>query len=551
VNDSSSPTTSPMMSPAGRQLHHPKRAERAERLASPFKILPDGRPAAASASECGSSGGTTSAKDLQVAELEAQARNALHLGVSDACNNSCSFCLNARVNGKIGGAAPRPPTFEETKLVIDRGYAAGMRECWFTVAEPTIGKHIVEAIAYAREVGFEVIGMNTNGRRLGKKQLIDRLVEAGLNRLMLSMHGHSAEVHDYIVERNGAYDQVIVGLERLDKLRDRYDIELHMLHVLCKPSYPHIADMYAFFKRWARPERGDKLSYTCLKLLGSTLFDGVFDELGMRYDEMVKEWLRVWYDLGKPPEMLLSEVPGCVVVAQAPPGGPIPTIDVPEHRFTRDGLEQGATTPVSNLVQPMEMVLDQIDITYDDDDNYCKHEGCKSCVVESVCPGIMVEYVKRFGVGEFPPILELPEIIKPGQGGGGGPLIDASEQLEPLASWLLGLSGDDLARLRLTPSGSRLDDERFAFSLAGPGDFSLSLFVERRDDAKPAYGRTSRLNLSYKASAEHGFIGQLLKRLARRHRADGFDVFAGAWQEARSGGVPGVAEPRAAAGGAA
>ncbi|TNF23539.1 MAG: radical SAM protein [Deltaproteobacteria bacterium] len=533
----------------GRRYLQPKRAERAERLASPFKILPSGE-AAGPQGDCAS--GVTTSKDLQVAELEAQARNALHLGVSDACNNSCSFCLNARVDGKIDGAAPRPPTLEETQLVIDRGYAAGMRECWFTVAEPTIGKHIVEAVAYAREVGFEVIGMNTNGRRLGKKALIDRLVDAGLNRLMLSMHGHSAAVHDYIVQRNGAYDQVIEGLERLEQLRDSHDIQLHMLHVLCKPSYPHIADMYAFFKRWARPEKGDKLSYTCLKLLGSTLFDGVFDELGMRYDEMVKEWLRVWYDLGRPPEMLLSEVPGCVVVAQAPPGGPIPTIDVPEHRFTRDGLEQGKTTPNANDVQPMSVVLDEIAITYDDDDNYCKHEGCKSCLVESVCPGIMVEYVKRFGFGEFPPILELPEIVKPSHGGGGGgPLLDDPARLGLLASWLLGLGPAELARLRLVPTGARLDDERFAFTLDGPGGFSLSLFVERRDDAKPAFGRTSRLNLSYKASAEHGFIGQLLKRLARAHRGDGFDDFAEAWGAARDGRTPGGDAPLAAAGGAA
>jgi hypothetical protein len=493
------------------------------------------------------------AKDLQVAELEAQARNALHLGVSDACNNSCSFCLNGRVNGKIGGAAPRPPTLEETQLVIDRGYAAGMRECWFTVAEPTIGAHIVEAIAYARQVGFDVIGMNTNGRKLGKKELIDRLADAGLNRLMLSMHGHSAAVHDYIVERQGAYDQVIVGLERLEKLRDRYDIELHMLHVLCKPSFPHIAAMYDFFRRWSRPEKGDKLSYTCLKLLGSTLFDGVFDNLGMRYDEMVKEWLDVWYRLGTPSDMLLSEVPGCVVVAQAPPGMPIPTIDVPEHRFTRDGLEQGATTPRSNLVQPMSLVLDEIAITYDDDDNYCKHEGCKDCLVESVCPGIMVEYVKRFGIEEFPPILELPRIVKPGHhGGGDAPRIDDAAQLGWLTTWLLGLDPAELARLRLVPSAARLDDERFTLSLDGPGGFTLSLFVERRDDARPAFGRTSHLNLSYKASAEHGFIAQLARRLARQHRGDGFDAFAAAWRDANEGRAATTSsDASAAAGGAA
>ena len=533
----------PSSPPASRDLLQPDRAARAERLASPFKIAPSAPPPPPAAA--------VKVKDAQVAELEAQARNALHLGVSDACNNSCSFCLNGRVNGKIGGAAPRPPTLEETQLVIDRGYAAGMRECWFTVAEPTIGAHIVEAIAYARQVGFEVIGMNTNGRKLGKKELIDRLADAGLNRLMLSMHGHSAAVHDYIVERQGAYDQVIVGLERLEKLRDSYDIELHMLHVLCKPSFPHIAAMYDFFRRWSRPEKGDKLSYTCLKLLGSTLFDGVFDNLGMRYDEMVKEWLDVWYRLGTPSDMLLSEVPGCVVVAQAPPGMPIPTIDVPEHRFTRDGLEQGATTPRSNLVQPMSLVLDEIAVTYDDDDNYCKHEGCKDCLVESVCPGIMVEYVKRYGIGEFPPILELPQIIKPGHhSGGGGPRIDDPAQLGRLTTWLLGLDPAELARLRLVPSASRLDDERFALSLDGPGEFALSLFVERRDDERPAFGRTALLNLSYKASAEHGFIAQLVRRLARQHRGDGFDAFAAAWRDAREGRVPSTPDEVAAAGGA-
>ena len=96
-------------------------------------------------------------------------RKSLHLAVSDACNNSCIFCLNRRIDGRIDGQTPRPPSLHEVKRRLETGYHdAGLREAWFTIAEPTLSPNLLPAVRFARELGYEVVGMNTNGRLLAK-----------------------------------------------------------------------------------------------------------------------------------------------------------------------------------------------------------------------------------------------------------------------------------------------------------------------------------------------------------------------------------------------
>ncbi|MBM4394180.1 MAG: radical SAM protein [Deltaproteobacteria bacterium] len=453
--------------------------------------------------------------------LPQERRSALHVAVSDACNNSCVFCLNARVDGRIDGAPPRPPAWEEIRGTIDRGRAAGLTELAITIAEPTLGKHLVRAVRHAREIGFERVAMNTNGRLLGRGTLLDDLLAAGLSRIVLSLHGPEAGVHDPLAGRAGAFAEVLAGLEKLAARRPESGFNLQVLCVVCRPNLAAIEPMWRFFERHARPDRGDGISFTALKTLG--LAADRFADLGVPYGELVDHWLGAWRSLGAPPAMMLSEVPGCVVLARAATG-PVPAVDVPDARFVREGVA------VRNATDP----------------NYAKRDACRDCRIEPVCPGVMERYVATHGWDEFPPVRELPAASAPakvsGDGGaragdGGARAGDGAPAVQ-LACMLLGTTAEALARGGLSATSFRRNDDGLAVGVAGPGGFEAVLQVAPRDDTKPAYLRTPALNVSYSGGPAEGLLPKLLARVVRAVGDRPFADLAAAWDRAAAAAPP-------------
>ena len=426
-------------------------------------------------------------------------RSALHLAVSDACNNSCVFCLNGRVDGRIEGAPPAPPSWDEIRDTIDQGRAAGLRELAITVAEPTLSPNLVPAIRHARSIGFDRVTINTNGRLLGRGRLVEDLVEAGLTTLMLSVHGPSAEVHDPLVRRPGAFVQVEAGLERLAAVRPATGFRLEFLMVLCRSNIAHLDAMWRFFSRFARTAQGDGLNCTAMKPLGCA--DPVYEALGLRYGELVDEWLRVWRGLGAPAAMRLSEVPGCVVLARAG-SGPVPEVDVPDARFVRDDAEAPR---------------------HHRDPNYARRPDCDACVLKPVCSGAMVRYVERFGWDEFPPVLVLPGQRKAGPSGGG-------RGKAGMAAWLLDVSEEGLAKAGLAPAGCRRHERELEVSVRGQDGMALSVLLEPRDDGRPAYLRTRHVNVGFKCDGPGDRVPRLMARVARRLRDASWDEVVAAWE---------------------
>ena len=68
----------------------------------------------------------------------------------------------------------------------------------------------------AKKVGYQTVFLTTNGRMLANSEFLQAIRDAGLDRLYLSIHGHSADIHDKAVGAPGAYDQVCLAIENLN-----------------------------------------------------------------------------------------------------------------------------------------------------------------------------------------------------------------------------------------------------------------------------------------------------------------------------------------------
>ncbi|MEL7625786.1 MAG: radical SAM protein [Anaerolineaceae bacterium] len=134
----------------------------------------------------------------------------MDLAITYRCNNDCAHCYNARARNH-----PELST-REWKSVIDKLWDIGIPHVVFTGGEPTLREDLPELVAYADQKGM-VTGINTNGIRLADQSFLDRLVEAGLDHVQITLESHDAKIHDQMVRRSGAWEKTIAGLRNVVK----------------------------------------------------------------------------------------------------------------------------------------------------------------------------------------------------------------------------------------------------------------------------------------------------------------------------------------------
>ena len=130
----------------------------------------------------------------------------MDLALTYRCNNDCAHCYNDRPRDY-----PELST-EQWKRIIDRLWEVGIPHIVFTGGEPTLREDLPELIAYAEHTG-QITGLNTNGRRLSDKSYVDRLVNAGLDHVQITVESHDPTIHDAMVRAKGAWVQTIHGVK--------------------------------------------------------------------------------------------------------------------------------------------------------------------------------------------------------------------------------------------------------------------------------------------------------------------------------------------------
>jgi hypothetical protein len=67
-------------------------------------------------------------------------------------------------------------------------------------------------------MGFEFVGLVTNGRRLADRSFASAIVDAGLHGITFSLLGHDARTHDTMAAVSGAFDALRTGLRNVSEL---------------------------------------------------------------------------------------------------------------------------------------------------------------------------------------------------------------------------------------------------------------------------------------------------------------------------------------------
>lgn len=152
----------------------------------------------------------------QLFEFQRDRRPNVEINVGKACNNKCVFCLDGLPKAEDRSYI----AFDTMQAELERFYADGARSVGFLGGEPTTYPKLPHSIAYAKELGYSRIAIATNATRLRLEHYQERLLDAGLTRVTVSSHGHTAALEDKLTRVPGNFEKKQQALKLLVKARD-------------------------------------------------------------------------------------------------------------------------------------------------------------------------------------------------------------------------------------------------------------------------------------------------------------------------------------------
>jgi radical SAM protein with 4Fe4S-binding SPASM domain len=132
----------------------------------------------------------------------------MDLAITYRCNNDCAHCYNARERN-----FPELHT-ENWKHILDQLWALGVPHIVFTGGEATLRNDLPELIAHAESNG-QITGLNTNARRLADEKYVQKLMDAGLDHVQVTVESCDEQIHDEMMRAKGAFKQTIQGLKNV------------------------------------------------------------------------------------------------------------------------------------------------------------------------------------------------------------------------------------------------------------------------------------------------------------------------------------------------
>ncbi|MDP2311152.1 MAG: radical SAM protein [Pseudomonadota bacterium] len=126
-----------------------------------------------------------------------------------ACNSKCVFCLDAEAQD--GRFMP----FEDIQTEIRRGREEkDATRLVVSGGEGSIHPRFHDAIRYGKEAGYRWVQTVTNGQKLADRAFFHAAMDAGLDEITFSLHGHTPALHDRLTRTKNGFDNLMKAMMR-------------------------------------------------------------------------------------------------------------------------------------------------------------------------------------------------------------------------------------------------------------------------------------------------------------------------------------------------
>lgn len=291
------------------------------------------------------------------------------LKVGYQCNNQCLFC----VQGEKRNVLPFRD-FKEIENILRKSYKEGTREAVLTGGEPTLHPRIINIIKFAKRIGFKEIQIQTNGRMFAYRDFCLKIIKAGATEFSPALHGHTAEIHDFLTNTEGSFKQTVAGIQNLKELKQRIITNT----VVTSQNYRFLPEIARFLVNLGV----DQLQFAFIHIVGRAIENK--RRIVPRKSEIVpfvKKGLDIGIKAGK--RVMTEAIPICFM--------------------------NGYEDYIAEKIIPEATVYD-IDFVINNYDDYRRNQGkkkgplCQGCKYFKSCEGPWKEYPELFGWKEFKPI---------------------------------------------------------------------------------------------------------------------------------------------------
>tara|TARA_R100001460_G_scaffold83037_2_gene123930 strand:- start:190 stop:1398 length:1209 start_codon:yes stop_codon:yes gene_type:complete len=174
---------------------------------------------------------------------------------SNSCNHACSFCLSSYIHfDKYKGTEafsralmPRDMLMNLCEDFVKMGVRAVN---WTGGGEPTLNRHLKDAISYCGEHGIKM-GMFTNGTLLDKQDLFETLVD-NMSWVRISIDTGTSEEYNKIRSPKGGanWDRMVSNVKELIRVNKSKNnkIDIGVGYVISPDTYHGVVDFAKFFQ---------------------------------------------------------------------------------------------------------------------------------------------------------------------------------------------------------------------------------------------------------------------------------------------------------------
>ena len=175
--------------------------------------------------------------------------DSLTVAVNYTCNSRCSFCFIER---ELQLKLP-DTSWERLRAIFAKHVEAGRpyKRLIISGAEATLRADLPEiADAALREGGFEIVQIQTNGRRLSDRHLLWKLVAAGITEYFVSVHAGDASLDAKLTRAPKSFEEMRAGIRNVREV----GATLISNTVITSGSYRHLEETARFLVDEQVPE---------------------------------------------------------------------------------------------------------------------------------------------------------------------------------------------------------------------------------------------------------------------------------------------------------
>jgi len=298
------------------------------------------------------------------------------------CNNKCIFCINWDKRNILGR------TTSEIKKEMVGAKNRGSTYLEIIGGETTMRPDIIEIISFAKDLRFETIMMATNGRMYSYEEFARKILKAGLNSIVFSIHGHTAKLHDSLTQTRGSFKQLKKGIENVKRIRKELNLKINLGSNTCivKQNYKYLPQIGEYIYNLGI----NNAEFIFVDPTYGAAFD-FFDKLVPKISK-IAPFVRKCLDIGKKNNIVhwhIRYVPLCYFTDYLDQISEIQEVKT----FKTEHIAPDFYNP--NAEKGRKSI------------GRAKTKKCKGCLLYDKCEGIWKEYLKHYGDKELHPINKL------------------------------------------------------------------------------------------------------------------------------------------------